>query len=171
MRERVESSVRFGVVCLGRHSSWCEPRRHGKGTCRPVAFFGERRRARASSPDNIPDANNAPLEPERFKKFAHEMLALGQACQDAFDVPYSTTRRPSHQSITAMFSTLIRGVTPLLRQQARPFPAAAAHTQAAAAAAAAPSKLDEGEQVIYDKLSERFQPSELLVQDVSGAPA
>jgi stress-induced morphogen len=32
------------------------------------------------------------------------------------------------------------------------------------------SKLDEGEQVIYDKLAERFQPSELLVQDVSGAP-
>ncbi|KAI0247499.1 bola protein, partial [Lactifluus subvellereus] len=28
--------------------------------------------------------------------------------------------------------------------------------------------LDEGEQAIHDKLSARFQPSELLVQDVSG---
>jgi hypothetical protein len=77
-----------------------------------------------------------------------------------------------------MFSTAIRRVTPSLRQQLRPriATAAAAHTQAAASAAgaatvaSAPSKLDEGEQAIYDKLSERFQPSELLVQDVSGAP-
>ncbi|KAF8485347.1 bola-like protein [Russula ochroleuca] len=75
-----------------------------------------------------------------------------------------------------MFSTAIRRVTPSLRQQLRPriATAAAAHTQAAASAAgaatvaSAPSKLDEGEQAIYDKLSERFQPSELLVQDVSG---
>ena len=74
-----------------------------------------------------------------------------------------------------MFSTVIQRVTPSLRQQLRPRTAAAAHTQAAsaagtaAAAASAPSKLDEGEQAIYDKLSESFQPSELLVQDVSGA--
>jgi BolA-like protein 3 len=67
-----------------------------------------------------------------------------------------------------MFSTVIQRVTPSLRQQLRPRTAAATHTQAASAAAA-PSKLDEGEQAIYDKLSERFQPSELLVQDVSGA--
>ena len=73
-----------------------------------------------------------------------------------------------HQPITAMFSTVIRRVTPSLRQQPRPCIAAATYTQAAAATA--PSKLDEGEQVIYDKLSERFQTSELLVQDVSGAP-
>jgi len=74
-----------------------------------------------------------------------------------------------------MFSAVIRRATPSLRQQARPRTAAAAHTQTVAAAAAAssssPSKLDEGGQAIYDKLSERFQPSELLVQDVSGAPA
>jgi hypothetical protein len=76
-----------------------------------------------------------------------------------------------------MFSTVIQRVTPSFRQQLRPRTAAAAHTQTAsaasaagtAAAASAPSKLDEGEQAIYDKLSESFQPSELLVQDVSGA--
>ncbi|KAI0278582.1 bola protein [Russula aff. rugulosa BPL654] len=72
--------------------------------------------------------------------------------------------------MSALFSTIIRRATPSLRQQARPRTAAAAHTQTAAAAesSSSPSKLDEGEQVIYDKLSERFQPSELLVQDVSG---
>jgi hypothetical protein len=72
-----------------------------------------------------------------------------------------------------MFSALIRRATPSLRQQVSPRTAAATHTQAAAATAAgssSPSKLDEGEQAIYDKLSERFQPSELLVQDVSGTP-
>ena len=86
--------------------------------------------------------------------------------------------RLTTQSITAMFSTVIRRATPSLRQQARLRTSAVAHTQTAAAAAAlsssssssSPSKLDEGEQVIYDKLSERFQPSELLVQDVSGTP-
>jgi hypothetical protein len=88
----------------------------------------------------------------------------------------------SHQSITAMFSAVIRGVKPSLRQQVRPcIAAAASHTQAAAAAAttaaaeepsesSAPSKLYEGEQAIKDKLSKHFQTSELLVQDVSGAP-
>jgi hypothetical protein len=74
--------------------------------------------------------------------------------------------------MSAMFSTFIRRATPSLRHQVRPRNAAAAHTQTAAAAASSssPSKLDEGEQAIYDKLLERFQPSELLVQDVSGAP-
>ena len=78
--------------------------------------------------------------------------------------------------LSAMFSTVIRRATPSLRQQVRPRTAAAAHTQTAAAAAAAapssspPPKLDEGEQAIYDKLSNVFDPSELLVQDVSGAP-
>jgi BolA-like protein 3 len=64
-----------------------------------------------------------------------------------------------------MLSTVIRRVAPSLLRT-RPY-AAAAYTQAAASSA---SKLDEGEQAIYDKLSDRFQPSELLVQDVSGAP-
>ena len=32
-----------------------------------------------------------------------------------------------------------------------------------------PSGLDEGEQNIYAKLTDRFQPTELAVQDVSGA--
>ena len=97
-------------------------------------------------------------------------------------MPYAPV---SHQSITAMFSAVIRGVKPSLRQQVRPcIAAAASHTQAAAAAAtttttataeepsdsSAPSKLYEGEQAIKDKLSKRFQTSELLVQDVSGAP-
>ena len=74
--------------------------------------------------------------------------------------------------MSSMFSTVIRRATPSLRQQARLRTAAATHMQTAAAAASSssPSKLDEGEQAIYDKLSERFQPSELLVQDVSGAP-
>ncbi|KAN0124206.1 BolA protein, partial [Russula decolorans] len=70
-----------------------------------------------------------------------------------------------------MFSTVIRRVTPSLRQQARPRTAAAAHTQTAAAASSSsssPPKLNEGEQAIYDKLSKRFQTSELLIQDVSG---
>jgi len=67
-----------------------------------------------------------------------------------------------HQLIGAMFSTIIRRAMPSLRQ-ARSY-TAAAHTQASASS----SKLDEGEQAIHDKLSEHFQPSELLVQDVSG---
>ncbi|ETW84476.1 hypothetical protein HETIRDRAFT_17930, partial [Heterobasidion irregulare TC 32-1] len=36
------------------------------------------------------------------------------------------------------------------------------------AASSPPPNLDSGEQVIYHKLTERFKPSELLVQDVSG---
>jgi BolA-like protein 3 len=64
-----------------------------------------------------------------------------------------------------MLSTLVRRVAPSL-PRSRPY-AAAAYTQAAASSA---SKLNEGEQAIYDKLSKRFQPSELIVQDVSGAP-
>lgn len=88
----------------------------------------------------------------------------------------TTTCRTNTQSITAMssmFSTIIRRATPSLRQQARPRTAGAAHTQTAAASSSSsssPSKLDVSEQAIYDKLSERFQTSELLVQDVSGAP-
>jgi hypothetical protein len=70
----------------------------------------------------------------------------------------------THHHPPAMFSTVIRRATPSLRQ-ARSY-TAAAHTQAAASPS---SKLDEGEQAIYDKLSDRFQTSELLVQDVSGA--
>lgn len=66
--------------------------------------------------------------------------------------------------VTSMFSTVIRRATPSLRQ-ARSY-TAAAHTQAAASSS---SKLDKGEQAIHDKLSEHFQTSELLVQDVSGA--
>jgi hypothetical protein len=85
-------------------------------------------------------------------------------------VPFSTLNSSIHFT-AAMFSTLIRRVTPSLRQQALPRTAAATYTQAAAAGgSSSPSKLDEGEQAIYDKLSERFQPSELLVQDVSGTP-
>ncbi|KAH9967745.1 bola protein [Lactifluus volemus] len=62
-----------------------------------------------------------------------------------------------------MFSAVIRRSLPSLRQT-RPY-TAAAHTQTAESS---PPKLDDGEQAIYDKLSERFQPSQLLVQDVSG---
>jgi len=69
--------------------------------------------------------------------------------------------------MSSIFLTVFRRATPSLRQQARPRTAAAAHTQTAAASSA-PPKLDEGEQAIFDKLSERFLPSELLVQDVSG---
>lgn len=69
----------------------------------------------------------------------------------------------NHHLINAMFSTVIRRAMPSLRQ-ARSY-TAAAHTQASASS----SKLDEGERAIHDKLSEHFQPSELLVQDVSGA--
>jgi len=80
-----------------------------------------------------------------------------------------TWQRAVFDSIMSiMFSTIIRRVTPSLYWQARTRTAAAAHTQTATAAS--PSKLDEGEQAIYDKLSNRFQPSELLVQDVSGSP-
>ncbi|KAI9430933.1 bola-like protein [Lactarius indigo] len=61
-----------------------------------------------------------------------------------------------------MFSAVIRrAVQPSLRQVRR--------TQSAASSASSfSSKLEKGEQEIYDKLSECFQPSELLVQDVSG---
>ncbi|KAI9453208.1 bola-like protein [Lactarius psammicola] len=61
-----------------------------------------------------------------------------------------------------MFSAAIRrAVQPSLRQ-IRPYH----HTHSVASSSS--SKLEKGEQAIYDKLSERFQPSELLVQDVSG---
>jgi hypothetical protein len=101
-----------------------------------------------------------------------DAFKIGRADGD-YGVPYSLT-----QSITAMlsamFSTVIRRATPSLHQQARPRFAAAAHTQTAAAAAAgsssSPSKLSEGEQAIYDKLLERFEPAELIVQDISGSP-
>ena len=59
-----------------------------------------------------------------------------------------------------MFSAIVRrAVQPSLRLT-RPYSVASSPS----------SKLDKGEQAIYDKLSERFQPSELLVQDVSGVP-
>jgi len=65
---------------------------------------------------------------------------------------------------TVMFTAVVRrAVQPSLRQ-ARPY----THTQSVASLSSSSSKLDKGEQAIYDKLSERFQPSELLVQDVSG---
>jgi len=63
-----------------------------------------------------------------------------------------------------MFSTIARRVVPSLRPT-RSY-VAAAHTQAAPSSSS--SKFDEGEQAIYDKLSDHFQTSELLVQDVSG---
>ena len=60
---------------------------------------------------------------------------------------------------TPMFSAIVRReVQPSLRL-----------THPYSVASASP-KLNTGEQAIYDKLSEHFQPSELLVQDVSGAP-
>jgi hypothetical protein len=139
-----------------------------------VVFFGEKRRVCASSPDNILGVNHTPLEEASKGQAARRRWTRSSRhIDDDRDVPYWLT-----QTITAMsalFSTVVRRTTPSLRQQARPLTAAAAHTQTAAVAAAvasssSPSKLDEGEQAIYDKLSERFQPSELLVQDVSGAP-
>lgn len=154
--------MQFGVVCLKRCT------RGGTRLdidSRLVVFFGERRRARTSSPDNITGASRL-----------HWSLRVTHSGGDAFRLGRRAVldAQPINP-FTAMFSTLIRRVTPSLRQQALPRTAAAAYTQAAAAAAAAaasssPSKLDEGEQAIYDRLSERFQPSELLVQDVSGTP-
>jgi len=59
-----------------------------------------------------------------------------------------------------MFTAVIRrAVQPSLRQT-RPYVQSVASPSSA--------KLEKGEQEIYDKLSERFQPSDLLVQDVSG---
>ncbi|KAH9169272.1 bola-like protein [Lactarius sanguifluus] len=64
-----------------------------------------------------------------------------------------------------MFSGVIRRVVQPSLRQARPY----THTQSVASSSSSvSSKLEKGEQEIYDKLSERFQPSELLVQDVSG---
>ncbi|KAI9510988.1 bola protein, partial [Russula earlei] len=63
-----------------------------------------------------------------------------------------------------MLSTVIRTATQSLRQARTRTYTAATRAQASAPS----SKLDEGEQAIRDKLSEHFQPSELLVQDVSG---
>jgi hypothetical protein len=80
----------------------------------------------------------------------------------------NTQRSPVASSslpLPVMFSAVIRRSLPSLRQT-RPY-TAAAHTQTAESS---PPKLDDGEQAIYDKLSERFQPSQLLVQDVSGTP-
>ena len=65
---------------------------------------------------------------------------------------------------TVMFSAIVRrAVQPSLRQ-------ARSYTHTRSMASESSSKLEKGEQILYDKLSERFQPSELLVQDVSGAP-
>jgi hypothetical protein len=74
--------------------------------------------------------------------------------------------RSSPQTITDMFSTIARRVVPSLRPTR--LYVAAAYTQAAPSSST--SKFDEGEQAIYDKLSDHFQTSELLVQDVSGVP-
>ncbi|KAH8989336.1 bola-like protein [Lactarius hatsudake] len=63
-----------------------------------------------------------------------------------------------------MFSAVTRRVVQPSLRQARPY----THTQSVASSSSFSSKLEKGEQEIYDKLSERFQPSELLVQDVSG---
>jgi hypothetical protein len=62
-----------------------------------------------------------------------------------------------------MFSIITRRAIPSFRLT-RSY-TAASHTQAAAPS---PAKLTEGEQAIRDKLSEHFQTSELLVQDISG---
>ncbi|KAI0260909.1 bola protein [Gloeopeniophorella convolvens] len=58
------------------------------------------------------------------------------------------------------FSAVVRRAAAPALRTARPY---------SVAARPRPSPpLDDGEQSIYDKLSQRFQPSELLVQDVSG---
>src|SRR6266849_10840553 len=78
--------------------------------------------------------------------------------------------------MSAMFSTVFRRATSSLHHQARPRTAAAPHTRKAAASSSSsssspsPSPFSKGEQAIYDKLSERFQTSQLLVQDISGVP-
>ncbi|KAI0069134.1 bola-like protein [Artomyces pyxidatus] len=60
-----------------------------------------------------------------------------------------------------MFSCITRRA-PRALLQARSYTAATRPTLDA------PSQLDEGERAIFRKLADRFQPSELLVQDVSG---
>ena len=113
----------------------------------PTGLFGKRRKVRASKPD---DNINSHVE-----------------LTGPTDRRCAVTLGPSllHQlHRTVMISAVIRrAVQPSLRQ-ARPY----THSQSAASLAS--SKLEKGEQAIYDKLSERFQPSELLVQDISGAP-
>ncbi|KAF8269715.1 bola protein [Lactarius quietus] len=64
-----------------------------------------------------------------------------------------------------MYSAVLRRALLPSLHQARPY----THTRSvASSSSSSSSKLDKGEQTIYDKLSDRFQPSELLVQDVSG---
>ena len=96
----------------------------------------------------------------------------GQADQQAtFDKLSSSwlDRTDGHLPLhhTVMFSAIVRRVVQPSLRQVRPY----THIRSVATSStSSPSKLDKGEQAIYEKLSERFQPSELLVQDVSGAP-
>ena len=161
-----ERSARIDVRLGLPRRRWCNPRwRRDRqpGMDRFVALFGvgERRRARESSPEhNIPSVNTPSQLREQASKQEQEQEQEhrhGRAGVLGWHVSVSLL------TVTAMLSTIIRRALPSLRQ-ARPY-TAAAHTQAAAS----PSKLDEGEQAIYDKLSGRFQTSDLLVQDISGA--
>ncbi|KAI0052556.1 bola-like protein [Auriscalpium vulgare] len=61
-----------------------------------------------------------------------------------------------------MFSTLARRAVAPTVSHAR------SYTAAARTPLVPPSQLDDGERSIFTKLADRFQPSELLVQDVSG---
>ena len=137
----------------------------GTGTDKPVVLLGERRRARASGPSSMPRANTVRelcRTVDRGEVGCHRMLQQATRSSSARHGP----RCPRHGFAllsTVMFSTIIRRATPSLRQ-ARSY-TAAANTQAAASSS---SERDKGEQAIYDKLSEHFQTSELLVQDVSG---
>ncbi|EIM88169.1 bola-like protein [Stereum hirsutum FP-91666 SS1] len=66
-----------------------------------------------------------------------------------------------------MFSLLSRRASTSVLWS-RPLHSSAWRSSAAATSLPLPTGLDDGEKAIFQKLTERFNPSELLVQDVSG---
>ena len=92
-----------------------------------------------------------------------ELITRNAVCA-AHDNPMNSLGRGGSCGQTLGKQTVIlrlghrsKGSSTILRQ-ARPY----THTRSVAFSSS--SKLDKGEQTIYDKLSEHFQPTELLIQ-------
>lgn len=89
---------------------------------------------------------------------------------DMSNPPLPKSRRSSalcYFSKDIMFSLLSRRASTSVLWS-RPLHSSAWRSSAAATSLPLPTGLDDGEKAIFQKLTERFNPSELLVQDVSG---